>query len=356
MTTMGVRRRTGLAASAAAAVVLMSPSAALADVPPNDDFTNATTISALPFTDTVDATALTREAGEPTACQYSGSIGTAWYAFTSTQTESITASVSGDYPMVAAYTGTSLADLRLLDCRGYWNPLTIRADAGQTYYFQVGPEYDWAAVGSIQFSLDRAPAPVPDFGYDPADPSSFDTVQFYDRSYDPGGAGFVSEAWQFGDGATGTGQYTSHRYSADGDYTVQLTVTTTDGRTASTSGVLHVRTHDVAITRLSAPASANANQTRQISLEVRNTRYPETVTVELDKSVPGGFQQVGYLTQYVPARSSGQTTSYTFNYTFTADDAAIGKVTFKAVANIVGARDALPADNEAIASPTKVTR
>jgi hypothetical protein len=31
-------------------------------------------------------------------------------------------------------------------------------------------------------------------------------------------------------------------------------------------------------------------------------------------------------------------------------------VTFKAVANMVGARDALPADNEAIASPTKVSR
>jgi hypothetical protein len=30
-------------------------------------------------------------------------------------------------------------------------------------------------------------------------------------------------------------------------------------------------------------------------------------------------------------------------------------VTFKAVVNLVGARDALPADNEAIAPPTKVT-
>jgi hypothetical protein len=31
-------------------------------------------------------------------------------------------------------------------------------------------------------------------------------------------------------------------------------------------------------------------------------------------------------------------------------------VTFKAVATIVGARDALPADNEAIAAPTRVSR
>jgi hypothetical protein len=34
------------------------------------------------------------------------------------------------------------------------------------------------------------------------------------------------------------------------------------------------------------------------------------------------------------------------NYTFTAADARIGKVTFKVIANLVGARDALPADNE----------
>src|SRR2546430_15799825 len=34
----------------------------------------------------------------------------------------------------------------------------------------------------------------------------------------------------------------------------------------------------------------------------------------------------------------------------------VGKVTFKAVANILGARDALPADNEAVAAPTKVSR
>jgi hypothetical protein len=34
----------------------------------------------------------------------------------------------------------------------------------------------------------------------------------------------------------------------------------------------------------------------------------------------------------------------------------VGKVTFKAIASIVGGRDALIADNEAIAAPTKVTK
>lgn len=64
---------------------------------------------------------------------------------------------------------------------------------------------------------------------------------------------------------------------------------------------------------------------------------------------------VGSLTQFVAARPSNRTTEFPFNYTFTADDAAVGKVTFKAVAVLVYARDALPADNQAIGAPTRVT-
>jgi len=58
----------------------------------------------------------------------------------------------------------------------------------------------------------------------------------------------------------------------------------------------------------------------------------------------------------VPVRSANRTTDFNFSYTFTSADAQVGKVTFKAVANIFGARDALPADNEAIATPIKVSR
>jgi hypothetical protein len=59
-------------------------------------------------------------------------------------------------------------------------------------------------------------------------------------------------------------------------------------------------------------------------------------------------------TQSVPVKAGGKTTDFAFNYIFTNDDAAIGKVTFKAVASIVNARDALLADNEVVSLPTKV--
>ncbi len=135
---------------------------------------------------------------------------------------------------------------------------------------------------------------------------------------------------------------------------VQLDVVTFDGREASTSRTLNVETHDVAITKFSAPNSASVGQTRTISAGISNLLMGETVEVTLYRSTSYGYEPVGWLTQYVPVRSGGRTTSFKFTYTFTEGDAAVGKVTFRVYAQIIGANDALPADNEAIAKPTKV--
>jgi hypothetical protein len=64
---------------------------------------------------------------------------------------------------------------------------------------------------------------------------------------------------------------------------------------------------------------------------------------------------VGTLNQFVQARRN-RPTSLSFSYTFTRNDASIGKVTFKAIATIVDARDGFPADNEVVAPLTKVTK
>jgi PKD repeat protein len=210
----------------------------------------------------------------------------------------------------------------------------------------------------MSFQLDATPPPVAGFGFSPSDPSLFETVQFFDFSSDPGGVGFQPPVWQFGDGESFTGFNAFHRYAADGDYTAVLNVTTVDGRTASQTQTVHVKTHDVAITKLSAPQSARSGQTKQITASLRNTRYPENIQVQLFKSSPsfGGFQQVGTTTILVPVRQGNQTIPVVFSYTFTSEDAVVGKVTFRAEATLVNGRDALPADNTAVAPPTKVTR
>jgi hypothetical protein len=50
---------------------------AAAAPPSNDDFENATAVSSLPFTDTVDATDATPESDDPTNCGYGDH--TVWY-------------------------------------------------------------------------------------------------------------------------------------------------------------------------------------------------------------------------------------------------------------------------------------
>jgi hypothetical protein len=279
---------------------------------------------------------------------------TIWYSFTPAQNmvlrSSTQGSAIGSNVNIYRSTGSGINNLNFLGCASFGNTYTFLAEAGTTYYLQAGPTF--GGVGNIQVNLEEfiPPPPVANFFFFPSDPSVFDSVQFCDNSFDPGGIGIQSLTWNFGDGATSTINCASHPYTVDADYTVQHTITTFDGRNASTSQVVHVRTKDIAITTFSVPQTARVNQTKTINVNIQNKRYSDYVQVTLIKGLPGGGEQtIGTLTIYVPAKAR-QATTFKFSYTFTSSDASIGKVTFKAVANIVNGRDALPADNTAIAT------
>lgn len=326
--------------------------------PPNDNFANAASIAALPFSEFLDLSAAGVEANEPTPSCIGTINMTSWYVFTPTATGSLTARIfSSEFsPGLAVYTGTSLSDLVEVNSRCFGSPLTFPANANTTYFIQVGSVSGPGAP--IEFRLDVTPPPVAGFSYSPLDPSTFENVQFCDSSFDPGEVGFESMTWDFGDGASSSDNCASHQYGADGDYNVQHSVTTFDGRSASTSQTVQVRTHDVSITRVGAPRSANVGQTRAITISIKNNRYPETVRIELYRSTAGGgFEWIATSTQFVPVRQGNRTTQFSFNYTFSPQDAQAGKVTFKALVFIEGARDAFQADNEAISvPPTTVKR
>jgi hypothetical protein len=321
--------------------------------PPNDQFADALPVTSVPFSDTQDITGAMTEAGEPVSSCNGDFITTVWYTFTPTTSGSYSVSTFAPFSAdVDVYTGTSLGDLTRIACGGSNSGLgTFHADAGTTYYLQAG---SWVRLGSLETRLELTPPPAVGFVFGTRDPSIFDTVQFFSTSFDPANVGIETQTWDFGDGATAAGCCPTHRYAADGDYTVELMVTTFDGRTASSSQVVQVRTHDVAIARFLSPMSASVGQTRTITVGITNHRYPEDVEVQLFRSIPGGFQQVDTLTKHVSVLSGNRTTTFAFSYTFTSDDASLGKITFKAVATIVNVRDALPADNEAIAPPTRV--
>jgi hypothetical protein len=319
--------------------------------PPNDDFTAATSISSVPFTDSQDITGATTEASEPVSSCGLTLAGTTWYAFTPATGGSYSAAINAGFGDVGVYTGSELDGLTRVACGAFGGLSTWQADAGTTYYIQAGTTQQQGLLG---ISVDVAPLPSVGFFSSPHDPSTFDNVQFSDLSFDSGNVGIESRTWDFGDGATGDGPSPTHRYATDGDYTVTLTATTVDGRSNTATSIVQVRTHDVGIVRITAPDSARVGKTVQVVAKLTNTRYPETVQVELLRSGPTGFEQVATSTQGVPVLRRGNTINFKFNYTITPADLTVGKVTFKAVAHVVGARDALPGDNEAIAPATKI--
>ncbi|MGC9308071.1 MAG: PKD domain-containing protein, partial [Thermoplasmatota archaeon] len=74
--------------------------------------------------------------------------------------------------------------------------------------------------------------PIANFSYTPSQPVTHETVNFTDDSSDPDGS-IEAWHWDFGDGNTSSQQHPSHSYTADGSYTVTLTVTDNHGATAS---------------------------------------------------------------------------------------------------------------------------
>ena len=176
------------------------------------------------------------------------------------------------------------------------------------------------------------------------------------KTADPAGSGIASRSWDFGDGATSTDAVAFHQYGADGDYQVGYSITTTDGRSASTTQIVSVRTHDVGIVRFQVPSTAKSGQSKTITVGVGNRHYPENVTVQLFVSRPNGEELVGTKTLDVAVLAGGQSADVPFSYTFSASDATAGKATFHAVVTLNSARDAVPSDNQAISVATKVTR
>ncbi len=199
---------------------------------------------------------------------------------------------------------------------------------------------------------DPYPEPVASFVVAPLSPSTGDTVRPYDFSYDPARVGIAAREWDFGDGTTSSEACPPHRFGADGQYLMALRVTTYDGRVAAATRLVRVTTHDVSIVGVDAPAAAAAGETVPVVVTVASPRYPEMVQVELQRSSGGGpYERVDLLTQGVPSEEG---TEFEFCYPVTEGDRAVGSVTFRALASIVGAADSTPDDNSFTAPPTSI--
>jgi hypothetical protein len=129
--------RTTLVCCAALLAVLFAPGRALATPPPNDDFDNATVVTALPFSETIDVSEATRADDDP----YSyGFFPTVWYRYTPTANTSIELDTAGSQTQTHAciYVGTRGA-LGQVACSGDGFSAHIFAElqAGVTYSIDV---------------------------------------------------------------------------------------------------------------------------------------------------------------------------------------------------------------------------
>jgi hypothetical protein len=117
---------------------------------PNDDFDNATTITSVPFSDTLDTTTAAAAPDDPTDCS-STNFHTVWYALTPPADMTLAAdtSQSSYSAVICVYTGS----------RGALNQVTnglqrvsFQATAGVTYYFMVA-DYIFSQGGNLIFQV-----------------------------------------------------------------------------------------------------------------------------------------------------------------------------------------------------------
>jgi PKD repeat protein len=113
-------------------------------------------------------------------------------------------------------------------------------------------------------------------------------VSFYASTSSAGSNGetLTSYAWDFGDGATGSGATTTHTYAGTGPYTVRLTVTNSGGQTDSLS--LQVSQVASAFIQPSVTGTVNFTLGRMVADPVRDLVYladqtdPRILAVDTD--------------------------------------------------------------------------
>ncbi|MCP2241845.1 PKD domain-containing protein [Lentzea aerocolonigenes] len=319
----------------------------------NDDFASAADV---PFDTDVAANPgpASMEAGETRPKCERSSTRSLWFRYTADRAGFAAAKVTqrSSGATVAVYRGTAVNALTEVDCRNSsHDPAVFTTTPGEVFYIRVADDDHGATPLTLRVS--EAPQLKPYLVYLlPEQPGVFDEVRFGIEPGDPAGRYIAGGEIRFGDGtsaqipATQGAAHITHRYAADGDYEVTLTARTADGRSGTSTLPVKVETHDVTVSNVVAPATAKVGETGDVQVSVTNTRYAEDVVVELLRRRWDGYHDVvGTVRGHV---AKDGTLTVPFTYTYSEDDAKLGKATLKARVRLDGREDNNPADNERV--------
>ena len=295
----------------------------------NDTMASATTVS-VPSDQQPDLTLATAEPGEaPPSCDTTATR-SVWYRYTPTRAKVV--QVAGN--VISVHRAGEASELA---CAQRYSKVLFGAAANETYLIRAATSPQ--TTERVPVLLRTAPDISTSLSTWPQTPTVLEDttigVSVSDGNYLP----FTSATIDLGDGTVlrSNGEQVKHRFTRDGDYQVTVTASVADGRTATATRTLKVRTHDVSVAGLSVPASARAGQTKPIKVSVANVRGDEDVTVVLYRVGANGEQErtIGTLTQRVPASAQGRT-EFPFAYSYREEDATAGQVTFRVRAEVAG--------------------
>jgi len=115
--------------------------------------------------------------------------------------------------------------------------------------------------------------PSASFSASPSDPTVDESVSFDASGSSDDDGSIASYEWDFGDGATASGETVTHTFTASGDYNVELTVTDDDGATDTT-------TQTLSVTEAAAPANFQISATDVESPVTQGDAATVSATVE----------------------------------------------------------------------------
>jgi PKD repeat protein len=156
---------------------------------------------------------------------------------------------TGQRFLIAASTGTLTETDVMIDRAGqatfgYQAPgVNVNATSASIQVVPVGTNFDnTTARYPVSIALLGPAFPTASFTFNPLTPGQFDQVTFDASATTLNGAscGGCSFAWDFGDGTTGGGRLTSHRFESRGTFAVTLTVTSADGTSTTVTKTVPV--------------------------------------------------------------------------------------------------------------------